>query len=280
MTEHPAAALGDGQAPSEPVPAGPRATLRSVALPTEHGGWGLTLEPAVLGLLVAPSWAGAALAVAAFVAFMARTPVKLVLVDHWRRRRLDRTVLAERVAAIELGALGALVAAAALTANGPFWVPLAIAVPFFATELWFDMRSRSRRLVPELAGAVGIASVVAAIVLADDRSTMLAIALWTLLAARAIASIPFVRIQLRRLRNQAFRRSASDLAQVVATGIGVLAIAFDEQVLAGFVALLLLAAFQVGAVRRTPPRAAIIGSMQLVLGLALVGITAVGVTAG
>jgi hypothetical protein len=36
-------------------PGGERSRLRSVALPSEHGGWGLTLEPAVLGLLVAPS---------------------------------------------------------------------------------------------------------------------------------------------------------------------------------------------------------------------------------
>ncbi|MDX2007394.1 MAG: hypothetical protein SFU83_19325 [Meiothermus sp.] len=28
--------------------------LRSVALPNEHGGWGFTLEPILLGLLVAP----------------------------------------------------------------------------------------------------------------------------------------------------------------------------------------------------------------------------------
>ena len=34
---------------------------RTVVTPTEHGGWGLTLEPALLGLLIAPSAAGAAI---------------------------------------------------------------------------------------------------------------------------------------------------------------------------------------------------------------------------
>ncbi|VAV92581.1 Putative membrane-spanning protein, partial [hydrothermal vent metagenome] len=31
-----------------------RVNVRSIALPTEHGGWGFTLEPILLGLLVAP----------------------------------------------------------------------------------------------------------------------------------------------------------------------------------------------------------------------------------
>ena len=48
-------------APSRlPGTARPRALWRSVAVPTEHGGWGLTFEPVLLGLIVAPSWAGAA----------------------------------------------------------------------------------------------------------------------------------------------------------------------------------------------------------------------------
>ncbi len=70
---------------------GERSTLRSVAVPSEHGGWGLTLEPGLLGLLVAPGAAGVCLAVAAFVAFLARTPLKVVLVDRRRGRWLGRT---------------------------------------------------------------------------------------------------------------------------------------------------------------------------------------------
>src|SRR5438067_8458307 len=45
-----------------------RSPWRAVVIPSEHGGWGLTLEPALLGLLVAPSIAGGALAIAAFLA--------------------------------------------------------------------------------------------------------------------------------------------------------------------------------------------------------------------
>lgn len=52
MTVHHAKAAPDK------VAAGERSTLRAVAIPTEHGGWSLTLEPVLLGLLVA--WLGPA----------------------------------------------------------------------------------------------------------------------------------------------------------------------------------------------------------------------------
>lgn len=280
MSERSVEACADAGSATPARAAAERTALRLVALPTEHGGWSLTLEPALLGLLVAPSWAGVALAVAALLAFAARTPIKWLLVDRWRRRRLRRTELAERIAAIELCAFAALVGTAAATSQGEFWVPLVVALPLVVTELWFDMRSRSRRLLPELAGAIGIASVVAAIVLADGQSATLAVALWALLAARAIASIPFVRVQLQRRKHQAFRLAVSDVAQGVATAVAMLAILLDPRVLAGFAAFLLLVGFQLGAVRRAPPPAAVLGSVQLVLGLALVAVAALGITAG
>jgi hypothetical protein len=279
MSDRSVEVLAGAGSKSSAAPTVARTTLRLVALPTEHGGWSLTFEPALLGLLVAPSWAGVALAVAAFVAFAARTPIKWVLVDGWRRRRLQRTVLAEQVAAIELCAFAALVATAAAMSQGEFWLPLVIALPLVATELWFDMRSRSRRLLPELAGAIGIASVVAAIVLADGQSAMLAIALWGLLAARAIASISFVRVQLRRRKHQTFRLAVSDIAQGVATAVAMLAMLLDPRLLVGFAAFLLLVGFQLGAVRRAPPPAAVLGSVQGALGLALVAVAALGVIA-
>ena len=77
---------------------GDRAGWRSVAMPSEHGGWGLTLEPVMLGLLVAWSRAGVALGVAAFAAFLLRTPAKLVAIDLRRGRWLDRSRLALRIA--------------------------------------------------------------------------------------------------------------------------------------------------------------------------------------
>jgi YwiC-like protein len=256
-----------------------RSRLAAVAVPTEHGGWGLTLEPALLGLLVAPSWAGIALAAAGLVTFLARTPVKYVLVDRWRHRRLARTVLAERVAAIELGVLAALVSVATVTAESPFWAPIAIALPLVAVELRFDMRSRSRRLLPELAGAIGIGSIAAAIVLADGDGWALAGALWCVVAARSVASIPFVRLQLARYKRQPARRLTSDAAQGAAVAVAIGAVALDPRTLAGLGAIAVLAVLQLWAARRRAPAASVLGVQQLVVGLTVVLVTALAVLA-
>ena len=256
-----------------------RSTLVAVAVPTEHGGWGLTVEPAVLGLLVAPSWAGAALAAAALVAFVARTPLKVALVDRWRHRRLPRTVLAEKVAAVELGLLVVLVGLAVATAHDAFWLPIAAALPLVAVELWFDMRSRSRRLVPELAGTIGIGSVAAAIVLADGGGYALAAGLWCIVAARVVASIPFVRLQLARHKQQPSRIVVSDAAQGAAVVVASTAVVLDTALVAGLGAIAVLGLFQAWASRRPPPVAAVLGAQQVVAGLTVVLITALGVLA-
>lgn len=99
----------------------PRSALRAVAVPSEHGGWGLTAEPVLLGLLVAPSVSGALLGAGALIAFLARTPLKVVLVDRWRHRRLPRTVLAGRLAAGELAILAMLVAIVAIRTGWGWW---------------------------------------------------------------------------------------------------------------------------------------------------------------
>jgi hypothetical protein len=251
--------------------------LRSVAIPTEHGGWGLTLEPAVLGLLVAPSAAGICLAAGALTAFVLRTPLKIVLVDRHRNRRLPRTRVAERVVAGEVVILTALVAAAAATASGPFWVPAAIALPLVALELWFDMRSRSRRLVPELAGAIGISAVVAMIVLADGVGGWLAAALWVVLAGRVVTSIPWVRAQIARFHGHAASAAALVVADVAAIVLVSTAVVLDDAVVGGAVAVLLLVAVQRVVATRPALRPKILGVLESVLGIAVVAATAISV---
>lgn len=251
--------------------------LRSVALPTEHGGWGLTLEPALLGLLVAPSAAGWCLAAGALVAFVARTPVKLVLVDRWRGRRLERTALASKVAAGELVVLAALVTGAIVLSDGPFWVPVLIAAPLIGVELWFDMRSRSRRLVPELAGAVAISGVAAMIVTADGQGASLAAGLWLILAARALTSLPFVRAQIARLRGRSTAPSlllGADLAAVV---VATAAVGLERSLAWGAVAVVGVVGVQRVTGRGSPRPPAVLGASQMLLGLGVAVATAAGV---
>ena len=253
-----------------------RSPWRAVAVPSEHGGWGLTLEPVLLGLLVGFSWSGVAIGLATFLAFLVRTPLKLALVDRRRQRRLPRTRLASRIALVELVALAGAVGLAVADAGWTWLVPFAVATPLFAVELWFDVRSRGRRLVPELCGAVGITAAAAAIVIAGGEPAALAVAVWAVLAARALASIPFVRTQILRLRH-ATPLGATDLFQVAAVMAALAATVIDDRVVVGAAAVVLLAAVQIAALRRPVPPAKVLGLRQMAMGLAVVAATALGV---
>lgn len=219
---------------------------RAVAMPSEHGGWGLTLEPVLLGLLVAWSTAGVALGIAAFTAFLLRTPAKLVAVDIRRGRWLDRSRLALRIAIVETVVLAAAVAVAIMVAGWVRLVPVLVAGPLVAIELSFEIRSRGRRLVPEVCGAVGIAAVAASIVLAGDRMGQGPV--WQ-----------------------------SDLAQVAAVAIVTVAMMVDRRLLAGLVGVLLLTLAQSVWVRQAPIPAKRLGLRETAIGIALVAVTAVGV---
>ncbi len=270
---------GSSQATPSPRSAGSAGSVRwqAVALPSEHGGWSLTAEPALLGLFVAWSLPGLALGVAAMLAFVARTPLKLVLVDRFRRRWLPRTTLAAEVAAVEILAIAGLVSYAVI-AGSVFWSPLLVAAPLVALELWFDMRSRSRRLIPELAGSIGIGSIATAIALAADVSTDVAWGLWLVVAARSVAAVPYVRTQVSRARSNPGSNWHSDLAQLSAVAIAVLGWSTGLVPAAAAIVIVLLAGANIGALRLAPRPAVVIGIQQTVVGVAVIAATALAVS--
>ena len=224
----------------------------------------------MLGLLVEPGWAGFVLGLVALLAFIARAPLKLALVDRVRGRDLTRTRLARRVVAVELSVLVGLIVAAFLLAEQSFLWPLALAAPLILIELWYDTRSRSRRLIPELAGVVGVAAVAAAIALAGGGADLLAAGLWAVAAARAIAAVTFVRVQLRRAKGQPHTLRLSDRFQVVAIGVVVIGWVADAISIAGVIAIAALALIHAVLVRRPVPATPILGAQQVVFGLAVV----------
>jgi 4-hydroxybenzoate polyprenyltransferase len=170
--------------------------LKTVALPVEHGGWGLALEPVVLGLCVAASWPGACLALATLAAFLTRHPLKIVAGDRRRGRRFPRTRAAERFALL-YGAIAFITfTLAAAFAPAVFLWPLALAAPLAFVQLAYDALGRSRALLPELAGATAMASVAAALALAGGWTLAPALALWAVLTLRVVPAILYVRARL------------------------------------------------------------------------------------
>jgi hypothetical protein len=191
-------------------------SLRPILLPNEHGGWSFLFEPIALGLLVAPSWAGGLIALAALAAFLARQPLKLFVFDRQRGRIYPRThVAGVTFAVLALVALGAFVGAWTL-ARHRFWPALACAAPLAAIGLAFDLGKKSREAGAELAAAVSLGAVATAIALAGGTHTELAFGLWGALAARTIPTILFVRARLRLEKHQEAGVPAAMLAHLLA----------------------------------------------------------------
>ena len=96
------------------------------------------------------------------------------------------------------------------------------------------------------------------------------------LSARAVGSIPFVRVQIARLRRGGAHIATSDVAQAVAAAVAAAAVAVDRRVAAGMAGLLVFTTVQMVWVRRPLIAAKVLGMRQMVLGIALVAVTATG----
>jgi hypothetical protein len=257
-----------------------------VAKPAEHGGWGLTLEPGLLGFLVAPSAAGLLLAAAALLVFLVRTPLRLVLIGRRRAGQAEaprsaagaeRQRLATRVAVIELAGLvvGVGLALVLAPATG-WWLPGLLVAPLFAIALWYDRGARSRDLVPEVVGSLAVASVAAMGARAGGATWALAIGLWVILGARICSSIPHVRAQVLRLHGHAAPPMLTIVGDTAALLVAGMAVVLDGSLLLGALAVVGLVVIQRITLVQPPRPAKILGVRQMVLGFGVVALTTLG----
>lgn len=261
-------------------------SLRAVAMPAEHGGWGLTLEPGLLGVLVAPSLAGVLLGVGALLAFLVRTPLRLLLIGRRRGRSVDvppsgvarqRDRLARRIALLELAGLAlAVLAALLLSAESAWWLPGLLAAPLFGVALWYDRRSQSRHLVPEVVGALAIASVAAMGARAGGAHWALATGIWLILGARIISSIPHVRAQVLRIHGHAPPARSTLVGDAAALVVAAVAVLVESTLVLGAAAIVGLVVLQRVTLVRPPRPARVLGVRQMLLGFGVVAATAVG----
>lgn len=189
---------------------------RSIAMPPEHGGWGLLVEPLLVGLLAAPSLAGALVAATVTAVFLARQPLKIALIDRLAGRHVARTNTAAAFAALDL-AVATVAIAGAIGRAG--WAPVALlacATPLAVVQLVADARNRSRGLVPEVSGTAALAASAGAIGLAAGLSPAPVTALWGLAAARTVPAMVTVRTRVARLHGQPAGPAAAAVAHVAA----------------------------------------------------------------
>jgi 4-hydroxybenzoate polyprenyltransferase len=251
---------------------------KTIALPNEHGGWGLSLEPVVLGLVVAPSLAGLGLAVTTVAAFLTRHPLKIAAGDRRRGRRFPRTPVAERFALLYGSvALAGFLLACAAAPSWDFLLPLALAAPFAAVQLAYDLKGQSRSLWPELSGSAAMASVAAGSAVAGGWGLVPALGLWAVLAARVAPTILFVRARLKQLHGKEASAAPVHLAHAAAFAL-VLALAAARIVTWLAPAALLVLALRAlhGFNERGPVTAKRVGVRELIYGALTVAAVAAG----
>ncbi len=190
-------------------------SFKSVALPAEHGSWSLVLEPILLGLLVAPSWGGLALAVASFALFLFNRPFKIFWSDWRRRRTYPRTAVARRYALLYGAIALAGSVAAFFLAGWPPFVPVLAAAPLIVVFMVYDQRP-GRHWQAELAAPVAFAAVVASIALAGGHSWVVSFALWGFMIARSVPAVLYVRARLRLDKGKPISPWGAVIAHIVA----------------------------------------------------------------
>lgn len=222
-------------------------SIRAVALPAEHGGWALIIEPVALGLLVAPSLNGLFIGLGAVGCFLGRHPLKLAIGDRLQNRALKRTSLADRFALLYTALAAVFFTIAIAGAYREFLLPFIIAGPLLFVQFLYDSRGHSRKLIPEVVGALAVGSISTAIALADGWSRPAAFALWILVACRHVPTILYLRVLLSRRRQKQQRPlNASVIAVQLLPLIAVFLLLFFK--IAPAVALVVFAVLFVRAV--------------------------------
>ncbi len=174
----------------------------------------------MLGLLLAPSGAGVAIAIAAIAGFLVRHPGRM----YWKNRhRLDaspRYRVARRFAfGYALVATIALIIVWAMAGIRPM-IPFLIAAPFVFLFTAYDLRHQARRLLPELLAPTVVAVSAPAMVMADGWTGAAALVVWFLLALRSIPTVLYVRARLRQERGKPRSAAASNVAHAAALVAG------------------------------------------------------------
>ena len=257
--------------------------IRAIALPAEHGGWSLIIEPIVLGLLVAPSSIGVAIASGSIACFLARHPLKVALSDRRKRRILKRTSLAERFALLYLTLALVFFSILMMSAHREFLLPLLFAGPLVLVQLLYDARGHSRKLVAEITGAIAVGSISTAIALAGGWSRPIAYALWIIVSCRHCPTILYLRVLLRRRRNKppAKINAAVIAVQLLALIAIVLLLYFGiAPVLAFVVFAILLVRACVGLLNEIQPAPKKLGLSEIAFGALVVLAVGVGYRLG
>lgn len=257
------------------------ANLRSIALPVEHGGWGFLLEPILLGLVLAPSLYGLLFGFAMLALFLTHQPLKIAVKDRLKGHHTRRTIWAERFVLLYMGLAVLLALPALLNSSNAFFVPIIVMLPFIAIQTFYDFRSDSRAMLPEISGAIALSASATAIVILGGWELVPALMLWLVLVARAVPAILFVRSFFRKLRGKPasipLTYSAHGIAIILVAGFAFIELLPWLSVLA-MIILLGRAYFALNSKEAIAPKT--LGFREMGFGFMTAILTAIGIFSG
>jgi hypothetical protein len=257
---------------SQPDAAGRFARWRDIAWPREHGSWSLALEPLALGLLAAPSAAGAWLALGVLAGFFARRPLKIAVNDARPERRAAARGPLTACAVIGIGSLGA-----ALAFGGMSWLGwLLPVVAAGAVFLFLDLRGEGREEMAEVIGTAAFAGVPAAMAALAGCGAWVSLALALMMACRSVTTVLRVRAYLRAEKTGGRRISPALLANALAVAAGAGCVRAGLAPGAVFILFTLFAGLALWLLVWPRPslRARTLGLVEALLGLIFVAVTA------
>lgn len=232
----------------------------------------MVLEPLILALLVAPSKAGALLAAAAILAFLARHPMKLLAQDWRRGTWVVRTKVCAWIAAAYAGGAAIALLAAIVASSAHVLVPLAVGAALGLVQFALDIRQRGRSFVAEMCGASAAAMTAPAIALASGQRSEISVALLVITSALTLPAFLFVRSVLRGER----RRTTMVMHIVaIAAAVALWHLGLTPAAAVVVMAMLLLRAM-IGLQTKTRPAARVVGMREAAWGAAAVIVIAVG----
>jgi hypothetical protein len=258
-----------------------RVPLKTIALPNEHGAWGLWLEPALLGMLLAPSWSGTGLVLASLAALFLQHPLSIFLTDKRRGRVFPRTHVALQLAGFySIFVVLGLTLTGLTTTSFLFLLPLGLAAPLALVQLEYKTRNKGRSLWAELAGATAMSALAPSLLLLGGYSLMAASAIGLLLLMRSLPSVLYVRARLRLERGEKADQLTPLIGSIAACGVAALLVytkLLPVLVLPVMVVLFIRAAFGLSMMRR-PIKARTVGMLELAYGLMVVLAVSLGNT--
>jgi hypothetical protein len=194
----------------------PKIDLKQIALPSEHGSWGFLFEPIVASLAIGFSLPGAMIAVMTIGGFLARQPLKVLIIDRAGQRIAERARIATRLIVMFCSVALLCFALAVYTAGLVPFAPFLFVLPLACVQIYFDGSRKSRGLLPEIFGAITISASSAAILLAAGLGWLSALSLWAVMVSRLIPSIIYVRNRLKLEKGKSYSLTAVLLTNAAA----------------------------------------------------------------